>query len=484
MPITTRQEQSRLSQIRQHAWGYAGAVSVRAKIMGIVLGFVLLLGVGITMQVRSEMYDALVQRLQEQSVVTARDLSARATDLILINDLYALHELLAETQSNNPNLIYSFILDDQDNVIAHTFGDGFPTGLIGANRAAPLDHHQTLKLETDLGLVWDTAVPIFEGRSGTTRVGMSEDNIHQALASLTRQMMLATVVVSAVGIVAAVLLTWIVTRPILQLQQSAQAVGQGDFDQQVRPWAGDEIGDLPKAFNIMVDQLAQAEVERTEREQMRTRLLEKVIGAQEEERKRIARELHDETGQALTTLKVRLQTMSKQFPVPELEPHIQVIQKLISQTLEDVHNLALELRPSVLDDLGLAAALERYVSEYRQRFALEIDLVVYGLDNERLPPAVETAFYRIVQEGLTNIARHAKADTASILIERHNGRVRAIIEDNGVGFDMSTAESSGRRLGLYGIRERAELLEGTLVVESEPGKGVSIFVEVPLCQQT
>jgi signal transduction histidine kinase len=109
---------------------------------------------------------------------------------------------------------------------------------------------------------------------------------------------------------------------------------------------------------------------------------------------------------------------------------------------------------------------------------LEIDLVAIGLD-ERLPPAAETTLYRIVQEGLTNIARHAQARTASILLERRNGRVRVIIEDDGQGFAQQQAAGSGR-LGLYGMRERAELLDGTFTIESEPGQGTSIFVEVPL----
>ena len=129
--------------------------------------------------------------------------------------------------------------------------------------------------------------------------------------------------------------------------------------------------------------------------------------------------------------------------------------------------------------LGLAAALQRYVNDCRKRYPLDIDLAMIGLDNARLPSTTETALYRIVQEGLTNIARHAQAKTASIMIERRNGRVRAIIEDDGIGFD--SGKTAGKeRLGLYGIRERAELLNGSVVIESEPGHGVTILVEIPV----
>jgi signal transduction histidine kinase len=287
-------------------------------------------------------------------------------------------------------------------------------------------------------------------------------------------MLLTTVFVSAIGIVAAAFLTWVVTRPILQLKEAAQAVGQGDFGQRVQPWAGDEIGDLAEAFNTMTTALAQAEQERAKRGQLRSQLLEKVIAAQEDERRRIARELHDQTDQALTSLMVRLQTMNQQCAIPAMKGQFEELRHLAAETLDDVHNLSVQLRPSVLDDLGLEAALQRYVQDYRQHYPIEVDLMVVGID--RLPPTVETALYRMVQEGLTNIARHAQAQTASVLLERRNGRVRAIIEDDGVGFDPQQAND---RLGLYGLVERAELLNGTVTIESESGRGTTIFVEVP-----
>lgn len=457
-------------------WGYVGAVSVRTKILGIVLGLVLLLGLGVTWQVRVVSQQALLSELQAASVSVARDIAGRATDLILINDLFALHRLLEETQINNPDVRYAFITDTQGHILVHTFGDGFPRELLSANKVAATEHHHTLRLTTDEGHVWDTAVPIFDGRAGVARVGLSEAGAQMTVRTLTGQMLVTIVVVSAVGIVAAALLTWVVTRPILQLKDAAQAVGKGDFSQRIQPWAGDEIGELAEAFNMMADQLAQADQARIEREQMRSQLLEKVIAAQEDERRRIARELHDETGQALTSLLVRLQTMNQQCPLPEMKTQMDDLRRVLAETLSNVRALAVELRPSVLDDLGLAAALERYVRDYQARHNLEVGLVVFGLE-ERLLPALETALYRIVQESLTNIARHAQATSVSVLVERRNERVRAIVEDNGVGFELSAAHSD--RLGLYGMRERAKLLNGTLMIESTPGRGTSIYVDVP-----
>jgi signal transduction histidine kinase len=297
--------------------------------------------------------------------------------------------------------------------------------------------------------------------------------------NLTGQMLLTTVIVSAAGIGAAVVLTWLVTRPILQLKLAAQAVGQGDFGQRVEPWATDEIGELAAAFSSMTAGLQQAEHERAEREQLRSQLLEKVIAAQEEERKRIARELHDETGQALTSLMVRLKRMNEGCTVPALQPQMEELRQLMASTLDGVHTMSLELRPKALDDLGLDAALQRYAQDWQTHHGIDVDLLVLGLEAGRLPPAVETALYRIIQEGLTNVARHAQARTVSVVLERRDNQVRVIVEDDGIGFDPGQP-AARERLGLYGMQERAELLGGHLIVESAPGQGTSVFVEVPV----
>lgn len=470
------------SRLLQHLftrfWAFAGAVSVRTKIFGIVLGLVLLLGLGITAQVRATLIRTMDAQLEEQAISVTRDLAARATDLILINDLFATHQLLRETQTNNANVRYAFVMDDHGQVTAHTFGDkGFPVGLLNANTAAQGDHHRTVILNTDEGLVWDTAVPIFGGRVGVARVGLSEAGVRRAVDSVTGQLLLTTFLVSVIGVTVSALLTLILTRPILNLAQAAQAVGRGDLTQRVPRWADDEIGDLAVSFNSMTEALAKAEGERVEREQLRARYVSGVIAAQEEERKRIARELHDSTSQSLTSLMVGLRSLSDVGDSGAVKQRAEELRGVTAHTLDEVHNLAVQLRPSVLDDVGLPAALERCVNDYQHRYNLIIDLAVRGLESARLPAEVETALYRIVQEGLTNVARHAQAKTTSVMIERRDGIVRAIIEDDGRGFKIEAAHN---RLGLYGIRERAELLGGKLTIESEEGKGTSLFVEIPL----
>jgi signal transduction histidine kinase len=230
----------------------------------------------------------------------------------------------------------------------------------------------------------------------------------------------------------------------------------------------------------MTESLGQAARERDERDRMRAQYVSKVITAQEDERKRIARELHDSTGQSLTSLLVGLKNLKETGDPAEINCRIDSLREVVGRTLDEVRVMAWQLRPSMLDDLGLTSALQRYIDDYQQRYAIKVDFVINGLD-ERLPVEMETSIYRIIQESLTNIARHAQASTASVMVDRRRSSVRLIVEDNGVGLDLKTV--SGKSLGLQGIRERAALFNGRLTIESQPGQGTSLFVELP-CDDT
>jgi len=207
--------------------------------------------------------------------------------------------------------------------------------------------------------------------------------------------------------------------------------------------------------------------ERVERDALR-----RIVAAQELERQRLARELHDETGQALTSILLGL----RQLEGAEAESVAQ-LRELVVATLQDVRRLAVELRPKVLDDFGLVPALERLTGTFAEQTGIDVDLEA-GAVSERLPPEVETAIYRIVQESLTNVVKHSHAQRVSVLLTRANGRIKAVIEDDGTGFDPGAARSDG--IGLIGMRERIELLDGTLAVESSETSGTTVALEVPV----
>jgi PAS domain S-box-containing protein len=208
-------------------------------------------------------------------------------------------------------------------------------------------------------------------------------------------------------------------------------------------------------------------------------LSHRLVQAQETERRRVARELHDEAGQALTSLMVGLRLLEKEIDQPERVPaRVAELKHTTDGVLENLHRLAMDLRPASLDHLGLVPALRQYLGMFGAQHGLTLQFETVGLDDERLPPPIEINLYRIVQEALTNVVRHAKATQADVLLERRENQIITIIEDNGTGFDPETRSQSGR-LGLLGMRERAEMMDGQLSVESTPNVGTTIYVEIP-----
>jgi two-component system, NarL family, sensor histidine kinase DevS len=204
--------------------------------------------------------------------------------------------------------------------------------------------------------------------------------------------------------------------------------------------------------------------------------LRRVVEAQELERRRLARELHDETGQASTSILLGLKGLEERTGDEASRAAAEELRELVVSTLQDVRRLAVELRPTALDDFGLVAALERLADSFAEQTGISVDFET-ALANERLPAEVETALYRIVQESLTNVVKHARARRVSILLARRAGVVKAVVEDDGRGFDPTELRDDG--FGLVGMRERLALLGGRLEVESRPESGTTIAAEVP-----
>jgi signal transduction histidine kinase len=217
---------------------------------------------------------------------------------------------------------------------------------------------------------------------------------------------------------------------------------------------------------------------------MRGELLRLVISTQEEERRRIARGLHDEISQALTSLAVNLEAVAYALPLDtdEVKARLKGIQSIAISTLDEIHKVIWELRPTLLDDLGLIAAVEWLAETHLEAAGVKVHLETAGAER-RLPNNVETAIFRIIQEAVTNIIRHANAESACISLEFEEASVRVHIEDDGGGFDIDEAMSAtrgGRGLGLLSMKERAELLSGILKIKSQPGQGAQIDLEIPV----
>lgn len=312
-----------------------------------------------------------------------------------------------------------------------------------------------------------------------------------------------------------------IRNPLAVLTEAAERIASGKMTEPIPPLGEDEVGRLGRSFEAMrmalkesLEAVAQAnaalerrveertrEIERLyhelrEREEGRGHLLRKVISAQEEERKRIARELHDDTSQALTALAVHLEMAMATLPAGTPRERTEEAKALALRSLEGLHRLIFDLRPSVLDDLGLLSAIRWCAERHLESLGIAVRCEFSGPGTRaghpresagpvggRLPPQVETALFRVVQEAIVNIAKHAEAETVLIQCAVREGDLTIEIEDDGKGFDLSSLAGPGaaaRGLGLLGIRERVELLGGTVEIESSPGQGTRIALTVPL----
>ncbi len=285
------------------------------------------------------------------------------------------------------------------------------------------------------------------------------------------------------GLLINVLLLRASFRPLYSLLFTIRAVSAGKTNERASISQSDaEISEIAQAFNSMLDRL-----EATRREQ--TKL---ILQAQEEERRRLALELHDESSQNLTALLVHIEILSQGLQAlagatmtkearEQLEGELDYLKRLSQDTLETIRTLAQQLRPSVLDDLGLPAAFRWLAEDGRQRLQLPVELQIDGIDDtsrERQKPALyETALFRIAQEGLTNIARHAHAQHVSISLSQHQDCICLQVHDDGCGYDPSQHYPG---TGIVGMRERANSLGGTMKMLSQPGQGTTIEAKFPL----
>ncbi|MGE5816097.1 MAG: ATP-binding protein [Acidobacteriota bacterium] len=280
----------------------------------------------------------------------------------------------------------------------------------------------------------------------------------------------------------AILLAWgaaqSVRRPILRLTADAQRLARGDLKNPIAPAGVDDIGRLAAALEQMRKALVQDE--------LLGRLFRKVIAAQEEERKRLARELHDETSQQLTALGMQLDLIGRNVPAESpAAARLQDTRQLVGRMVDDLHRVIYDLRPSILDDLGLLPAIRWYAERLTKRgVAVQFEFPEAPPD---LTPEARIAVFRVVQEALSNVERHARAETVLVGCDIGSREMTIEVEDDGVGFEpeeMRQPRESGQGLGLLGMRERLALLGGTCTVESQRGNGTRVVIHLPLGPKT
>ncbi|CAN5552674.1 HAMP domain-containing sensor histidine kinase [soil metagenome] len=269
-------------------------------------------------------------------------------------------------------------------------------------------------------------------------------------------------------------LVYVALRPLSDLELTATRLSAGDMDARVPTsiHADRDMARVGTTLNALLDRL-------TEDRARERRLAAQVISAQDEERARVARELHDSTAQTLTAILLQLGAAARESTSEPLDARIATLRELAAEALEEVRSMSHTMHPRVLDDLGLAAALEWLARQAREQGAMNVEVDACELD-VAIPAPVAAALYRVAQEALRNSARHAEATRVDIRL-RHDGR-HAILEikDDGRGFDVALAEERRPGMGLFSMRERVGLVNGKFAVNSARGRGTSIVATVPI----
>lgn len=454
------------------------SLGVRAKFQILLCGVIVSVGIASIHHARREMHLTLGHELDGRGLAIAEDLAAGTTDPLLTGDLVEVNRWVKRAASHNKDIRYILLFGPRGELVMSTFAGRLPAGLRSANVLEAGQAPREKLIRTEEGLIRDFAVPVLGGQAGFVRVGMSDASLRSAV---DRHSLILAVLISlaaAFGLAASYWLARYLTDPISQLASAVQLVGMGDLGHEIRTSGNDEIGRLTQIYNATTRALA-------EKEKARKALLVKVITSQEEERKRLARDLHDEVVQLLISVQFTLEALSRRSRVeaPEAPEYLEVAKQVVAKAIAETRRIIYDLRPAILDSLGLGPAIEQFARSRLESRGVEVALDTRGLP-DKLDPLVETAVFRIVQEACMNTAKYAGARSVRISLEATDGHLAGEVADDGTGFeesrvlDLSTRPATG--LGIQGMRERAGLLGGTFAVRSRPGRGTVVSFTVPL----
>jgi len=429
---------------------------VLVKVMGITVGLAVFLWLAQVWQIQHSYYPLEEREVEEDTSFLAQSLGAGASLLLRHGNPAELQQLLDEGTRGSlapfTTVRQVTVMDTNGQVLART----------SPSRA-----------QDTTSRVIERSAPLAGGQGGTLSVVLKDDHADYEVNWHKRRIALTTAIVTLVSLVVTWWIMGLVTRPLLELGQTVRQVKAGNYQARASVRAMDEIGELATAFNEMAVALQAKDA-------LNRRLVKRLLVAGEEERKHVAHELNEQTGQALCSLVAGLSAMeggANQERLPELRA-------LASQTLGEVHNLSLALRPSALEELGLAAALQTLCHGLAQPYGVRVICVVHGLDNPaRLPADLEVTLFRIAEEATAAALRNHPASTVELRIERKEASVITVIKYDGGGTAVSDSQAQSSRpddLDLLAIEERARLLNGSLRVESHARGGTSLFIEIPL----
>ncbi len=463
-------------------------VSIRIKLMGLAILTTLFLGFIIIYFMLSFYNREISHDAEYMSMVIGRHISEDSANFIIKGNYNKLNILLKNEIKYNKNILYIFYLNNNGTIVTHAFHKGFYVNIV--SNILKKNHIQNklsiVKFNNKLyGKILDVSFPVSNNKLGAIRVGISINHMKDSFFRQESPLFLKNVILILIFTFIFMLsifkiIAWWFLTPVIKLYEATEKVKTGDYSVQITAKGHDEIGKLSNSFTEMALILKEAEQDRIKNEGLRKDFIKKIINAQEEERREISRSLHDIFGQFLSSLKIKLRMLDDYDcnDAVEVKSKIHQISNDITEGFNLVHDMAKNLRPSMLDEIGLINTIKQYIADVvKNNPAMKINFYPVNFDDCRLDKNLEINIYRIIQEAVLNIIRHACANSVTIILERYEGKIRGVIDDNGMGFGCCGEDYE--HLGIDGMKERAKLFGGELAVESEKNLGTVVKFYIP-----
>lgn len=462
--------------------------SLYVKFNVLIVGTICLCGIIISSLMLYTTSSSMEHELDQSGREIAASISTIISENILVDDQFAMTEQLLATQRSNDQIRYILVARPDGQIVASTFTDGLPAGLPPV-RLAKDSNDSTATYNSNEGYIREIISPIDDGLVGYFRIGLSEQHMITVMRKRFLEIMFFIVLICFMASLLATRYAHAFLTPIRHMAKAVRQISLGNYTVQVPVETRDDLGHLAKVFNSMVSRLETKDKENAhllaelqEKEKLRLWLISQLFSAREDERRRISRELHDETSQSMVSMLAYLRLIQDRIENEETRGLVEDVRGVLKETLEGLRHLAVTLHPPLLDDLGLVVAIEKYLDTFRKTQPhMQVTLTHTG-DFSYISHPIALLCYRMLQEGLTNIVRHAQADVVHISLTVQDDWLTISIADNGIGFSEDTAEKArlDNHLGIVSMRERAALLNGTFHIDSMPTKGTTLTISLPL----
>ena len=457
-------------------------MSLKAKILIINIFSIFIITLGIALEIKIVLTQNLEDRLILRTNNIASTLSDSVIEPLLSNNIYLVHQILVQYKENNPEVSYINIIGNQKEVISSTFSNGFPKELYLLQTSDT--GNNTKVFSSEIGKIIDIKYPIADGSFGYIHIGVTEKEVEKRIQEIIETILLFGFFINLLASVLLYKLTNSITNNLKKLTLYAKNIAIGNSVSQPDIKTNDEVKELFTSFRHMLMSLEISSKEeiklitKLKDEETKRELLKKTMETLEKERKRISMEIHDSVMQNLASINIMLKIIQSRLNQQE-RSEIENLQKLIEETIEELRNIARNLRPPQLEKLGLKSSLESFFDEIEKRHNLKINFD-FTISEEKLDWTWSINIYRIIQEAISNIIKHTSADIAVVLIKELDGKIELEIRDNGEGFNVEgTLNKKITRLGIVDMRERAKTYGGQFTISSTKGGGTVVKISFP-----